>query len=281
MSISENVNMIKNNYINETVPYYLREEFITEYSICKNHTDCLKNLFKLHIQSVNAWTMIVSNLFVILIIVYVFIKYHFKSLYSFMFLLHLFAHTIHTPFSVGYHTFNSISEDEHIKWRKYDVYGIFFKCIIMSFTLSFFTYDNINYILYNVSLTLMISYYSFLKFRENENNGKPLDTFEQGKIVGLAVLSYNIPFMYKIYNSIQTKTYDITYKLALTNIVSTLIFGLFYVIKFPESFFENGKFNKMGNSHNLMHLGVIISSICETLYIFLMAKQGNLIKTFK
>ena len=81
--------------------------------------------------------------------------------------MHLLAYTIHTPFSVGYHTFNTINEDEFIKWRKYDIYGLILKGIILSFTISFFSYNNLKYTLMNVSLTLIIAYYSMLKFKEN------------------------------------------------------------------------------------------------------------------
>ena len=63
-----------NNETNETNEtnddqYYLKDEYITNYIIGKNHTECIKNLFKLHNESVNAWTMIVSNLSVLLIII--------------------------------------------------------------------------------------------------------------------------------------------------------------------------------------------------------------------
>ncbi len=113
----------------------------------------------MHHESVNAWTMICSNLLVILLILYIFLKYKFTKLYSFVFIFHLLVYIIHTPLSVGYHTFNTIHEDEFIKCRKYDIYGIYLRSIILSFTFSFFTYDNFKYILMNKSLTIVIVYY--------------------------------------------------------------------------------------------------------------------------
>ena len=132
--------MNKNELKNNKIPEYLKDKYMTDYVIGRNHTECIKNLFKLHNESVNAWTMIISNLSVLLITIYIFMRHQFSRLYSFVFILHLLAHIIHTPFSVGYHTFNTINEEEHVKWRKYDVYTIFLRSIILSFTLSFFTY---------------------------------------------------------------------------------------------------------------------------------------------
>jgi len=264
------------------VPEYLKDEYITNYIVGRNHTECIKNLFKLHNESVNAWTMIVSNLSVLLITIYIFMRHQFSTLYSFVFILHLLAYTIHTPFSVCYHTFNSIDKDEYIKWRKYDVYGIFLRNIILTFTLSFFTYSDFKYVLINTSVTIAIVYYCLLKFKENEDNHKPLDKIEQGKLVGYTMLSCLFPVLYKIYSSIKNKTtYTLSFKIAFYgSIISTLLISA-YCFRFPEKYFEPGTFNKIGSSHNLMHLGVITASISEVLYIYVNAKEGNYIKSFK
>jgi predicted membrane channel-forming protein YqfA (hemolysin III family) len=262
------------------VPEYLKDDYITSHTIGSNHRDCIKNLFKLHHESVNAWTMIFSNLFVLLIIIYIFMRYNFSVSYSVIFIIHLLAYTIHTPFSVGYHTFNSINEEEYLKWRKYDVYGIFLRSIILSFTLSFVTYNNFKYTLLNTSFTILIVYYSFLKFQEQEKN-KTLDKKEQGKLICFIMLSYVTPVFYKIYNSIKTKNYDLPFKIGFFGFIISCLFISAYVFRIPEIFYEPGKFNKIGTSHNIMHLGVIIASICETLYVYSSLKQGNLIKSFK
>ena len=274
--ISENENENK-----EYIPEYLKDEYVTSYIVGNNHRECIMNLFKLHNESVNAWTMIFSNLSVLLLIIYIFMRYQFNITTSSIFILHLLAYTIHTPFSVGYHTFNTISKEEYIKWRKYDIYGIFLKNIILTFTLSFFTYNNFKYVLLNTSLTILISYYSLLKFKENEDDHKPLDKIEQGKLVGYTLLSYSIPFLYNLYNSILNKNYDLVFKISLIHLITIILFGSAYCFRIPDIFYEPGKFNKIGTSHNLMHLGVIILSITEITYIYLNAKKGNIIKSFK
>ena len=265
---------------NNFVPDYLKDEYITSYKICSNHIECIKNLFNLHHESVNAWTMLFSNISVLLIIIYIFMRYKFSVSYSVIFILHLLAYIIHTPFSVGYHTFNNMNKEEHLKWRKYDIYGIFLRVIILSFTISFVTYNNFKYTLLNTSFTILIVYYSFLKFKENENDLK-LDKIQQGKLIGICILSYNIPFFYRIYNSIKNKKYDFMFNFSLYGLFLSYLFMSAYVFRIPEIFYEPGKFNKIGTSHNIMHLGVIICSIFETLYVYLSLKQGNLIKSFK
>ena len=283
---------IKYKYKNDTIkeqdtnekniiPEYLKDKYITNHVIGRTHTECIKNLFKLHNESVNAWTMIFSNLLILLSIIYIFMRYQFSRLYSIVFIMHLFAHTIHTPFSVCYHTFNTISKDEYIKWRKYDVYGIFLRSIILSFTISFFTYTNFKYVLLNTSLTLIIVYYSLLKFKESEDKHEQLDKIEQGKLIGYVIFTYLIPLIYKILISFVNKKYDKIFIFALLNLIIVFLFGSFYCFRFPEKYFKPGTFNKIGSSHNLFHFGIILGSICEVLYIYYCAKEGNYIKSFK
>ena len=207
-------------------------------------------------------------------------RYNFSVSYSVIFIIYLISHTIHTPFSVGYHTFNTINKEEYLKWRKYDIYGIFLKSIISSFVLSFVTYDNFKYTLLNTSFTILIVYYSLLKFKENENN-KKLDKKEQVKLIGFLLLSANLPIFYKIYNSIKNVKYDFMFNFNLYGLILSYLLLSTYIFRIPERFYEPGKFNKIGTSHNIMHLGVIIYSIFETLYVYLSLKQGNLIKSFK
>jgi len=266
---------------NNKVPEHLKDEYITNYIVGRNHTECIKNLFKLHNESVNAWTMILSNLSVLLITIYIFMRHQFSRLYSFVFILHLLAYTIHTPFSVGYHTFNTINKEEHVKWRKYDVYTIFLRCLIISFTLSFFTYSDFKYVLLNTSLTITVIYYSLLKFKESEDKHQPLDKVEQGKIVGYVALCPLLPMLYKIYKSIKNKKFDLSFKIVTIGVFFYFICITSYCFRIPEKYFEPGTFNKIGSSHNLMHFGLIVTSICEVLYIYISAKEGNYIKSFK
>ena len=270
-----------NNETND-IPNHLKDKYITNHVISRTHTECIKNLFKLHNESVNAWTMIFSNLSVLLIIIYIFMRYQFSRLYSIIFIIHLLAYTIHTPFSVCYHTFSTINKDEYIKWRKYDIYGIFLRNIILTFTLSFFTYTNFKYVLLNTSLTFLIVYYSLLKFKEHEDKHEQLDKIEQGRLVGYIILSTIIPIIYKIYISLKNNLVNsLSFKFGFYGIIISTILSSCYCFRIPEKYFKPGTFNKIGSSHNLMHLGAICASICEILYIYYCAKEGNYIKSFK
>jgi len=272
---------LDNDIEQEEMPNYLKDKYITKYVIGRNHQECIMNLFKLHTESVNAWTMILSYISVLLIVIYIFIRTQFNKLYSLVFLLHLTAHTIHTPFSVGYHTFGTINKDEFVKWRKYDIYTIFLRCIIMTFTLSFFTYHNFLYVLLNTSITLTLVYYALLKFKESEDKHEPLNKYQQGLLVGSVAFTTSIPIIYKIITSIITRNYTVSFKIAFTSAIFYIIGFICYSFQIPERFFPKGVFNEFGNSHNVMHFAYIITSICEILYVYLNAKEGNYIKSFK
>ena len=122
---------------------------------------------------------------------------------------------------------------------------------------------------------------SVVSYMVLNRNQKPLDKIEQGKLVGYTLLSYSIPFLYNLYNSILNKNYDLVFKISLIHLITIILFGSAYCFRIPVIFYEPGKFNKIGTSHNLMHLGVIILSITEITYIYLNAKKGNIIKSFK
>ena len=77
----EDINGNKNDLVSDDINHdkyknreYLKDNFITDHIIGNTHTECIRNLFKLHQEGVNAWTMIFSNLSVILIIIYIFMK---------------------------------------------------------------------------------------------------------------------------------------------------------------------------------------------------------------
>jgi hypothetical protein len=280
-------NLIENNDENvdnnvktiDEVPEYMKEKYTTEYVTCRNHRECILNLFKIHSESVNAWTMVIQLLGVLFVSFYIIFKFKTNIVFSSILILHCIAYICHFPFSFGYHTFLTLDIKEYIKWRRYDVYGIFVRCIILSFTLSFFTYNDIKYTILNTLLTLIITIKSIKQFEEQSEDDKPLDKYEQGKLIGLVIFSFNIPVLYNLYNCIKNKNYDLSFKISLLIILTIFIFGGAYAFQYPDIFFEPGTFNKIGNSHNIMHIGVIILGILEILYIFTKAKNNNYIKT--
>ena len=286
---TQNDNTVENN--NETipdnnlktideVPEYIKEKYTTEYVTCRNHRECIQNLFKIHSESVNAWTMVIQLLGVLIVSFYIIFKFKTNIVCSSILILHCIAYICHFPFSFGYHTFLTLDKNEFLRWRRYDVYGIFVRCVILSFTLSFFTYKDIKYTILNTLFTLYIVIKSIKQFEEQSADGKPLDKYEQGKLIGLIVFSYNIPVLYNLYNCIKNKNYDFSFKLSLLIVLTVFIFGGAYAFQYPDIFFEPGTFNKIGNSHNIMHLGLIILGVLEILYIFSKAKNNKYIRSF-
>jgi len=292
IEINENENLEKNecNHLEETqnenntklideVPEYMRDNYATEYVTCKNHRECILNLFSIHRESVNAWTMLLSVLSVILVSFYIILKFKTNITCTVILILHCIAYLCHFPFSFSYHTFLTLNIEEHLKWRRYDVYGIILRSVVLSFTLSFFTYKDIKSTILNTLFTLTIAIKCIKQFEEQNLDDKPLDKYEQAKLIGLIVLSFNIPVLYNIYNCIKNKNYDFSFKISLFIILTIIIFGGAYAFQYPDRFFEPGTFNTLGNHHNIMHVGVIIIGILEIIYIFSKAKNDNYIKT--
>jgi hypothetical protein len=46
-----------------------------------------------------------------------------------------------------------------------------------------------------------------------------------------------------------------------------LLTGIVYSLRIPEVFFKKGTFNKIGTSHNLMHVGLILYYYYQFMFI--------------
>ena len=60
------------------------------------------------LESINAWTMVVSVLSVILVSFYVILKFKTNIVCSIILILHCLAYLCHLPFSFNYHTFYTL-----------------------------------------------------------------------------------------------------------------------------------------------------------------------------
>ena len=103
--------------------------------------------------------------------------------------------------------------------------------------------------------------------------GEALDKANQAMFVGSIVLVYFFPVCYQaITDAIQQRKITAPIGAALGVFVSLFVGAFTYAKSFPELYFPE-KFDILGNSHQIMHVGVATAHISEFIFILDLAKR--------
>lgn len=278
------ININKNlvyDLIKSEVPKHLQEKYIyTGYRLYGNYYQCLYSLFKLHNETLNAWTMIIGSIISTYYLYYYInnilfeLKYYQIPFYSLW-----FSSIFHMPLSVGNHLFLCINKKVFKLWKKIDIIGIFFVCVLQTLSFSFYVFKNpfntfyltfFSFMLYSVA-TIIVSN------REYDNGiEKVLHTTG----IGIMIFIYLIPIIFNLYldyfkyNTILEFIINSKFFYNSIIIILSLVFGGFiYVKQIPEKYYPY-TFDIIGNSHQIMHLTLIIAHIAEYKFLELVYKQN-------
>lgn len=251
-------NLKYNVPVQHVPPYMITKHIVRGYRIGGTYKQCLQKFFTLHNEAINAWTMFVSAFFVLFSSIWFLNTNNVNISNTVPFISYVLAYWIHLPFSVGYHTFMPISKTVHNLWRKMDVYGIFTRSVLMTFATSFFVFPIWGTCL-STFTSLIVAIWGMQTFSKMSSN-KPLNKLKQAIFVGVSVMCYYLPFCVSLlqnWNSFWIVCY-------MT--LSILFGGVCYSFGIPERF-SPGTFDLLFNSHIILHLGLICSSICEFLFL--------------
>ena len=223
----------------------------------KNYKDAFLTLFSIHNETVNIWTMMC--LFFLASTLFAYTTWFIPTISSIVpFALFFLASAIHLPFSVGYHLFLPISNEIKIKWRNLDITFIFVCGTLFAMAFGYSVMNNFQLLLLGCVCTL-ISLVGIYTIRSSEK----YDRVRVCQLIGLIVICYLFPLYYHAI----TKSDIFSFYLALGTTIVLGASALIYKDCIPERF-APGKYDIIGNSHNLMHLGLIIAYVIE--YCFLL-----------
>ena len=240
--------MLYNLNVNE-VPYYLHYNKVTSgYRKGGTYIECFKSMFTIfHNETVNAFT----SLFNSFISTYGLIYGYYNNFDIIPLLIWFFGITLNSLMSFGFHTFSPISKKTFNILRNLDVNSIYFSsiCQCICFSILFLPFHLFCINLLYLLILICFSIYKFIKLDPE----KHVNVNEQTFIISLYLLSLSFSLIYHnlyIYSSYQTYIY-------LYYIIGSLtITGILYSLRVPEVFFKEGTFNKIGHSHNIMHIGI-------------------------
>jgi predicted membrane channel-forming protein YqfA (hemolysin III family) len=246
------------------VPYYLHYNKVTSgYRKGGNYKECLKSMFtSLHNETVNAFTSLINSVISIYCLYYSYIN----DFYITPIFIWSFGITLNSLMSFGFHTFSPIDKNTFNLWRNLDVNSIYISSFLQCLSFSMICLPKY---LFNVNiLYLIVIFTSILKFVKHTPE-KHLCVKEQSFNIFLYLI--NLIFCL-IYYSLNNNITYYTHIYIILIITTLFLTGFLYVLRIPERFFKQGTFNKIGHSHNIMHIGITLFFIFE----FLFFKEYNL-----
>lgn len=262
------------NLTKNEVPLYLKEKNIyTGYRLNGDYYTCLLSLFKIHNETLNAWTMIIGS------IISSYYLYYYMNLFQFScnldkipFYCLWLSSILHMPLSVGNHLFLCINKKTFTLWKKIDLIGIFFVSVLLTYSFSYFIFKNIFITLYLTLFSFLI--YSFATITiSNKDYNKGINKLLHTIGIGFAVCIYLLPIIINIiydfnnYNSFLDYINNSKYLYNIIIILSSLFCGaILFILQIPEKYYPY-KFDIIGNSHQLMHITLIIAHIAEYKYL--------------
>jgi adiponectin receptor len=220
---------------------------------CDNVSIALASMFTLHNETINAWSMVFG-----VITISILTSIHPDP--SMFHYLHIIALWIHLPLSFVYHTM-TCSPKYSMTLRKLDVIGVLIASDIIAFTLSGLVFGFMHFMTWFLSICgfclIVYQYYNFYvkTTQKSIDNESRLQT---AKILGLAVVIYNVPIIYLL---VAPKIASYVKLLCCIEVIAVSSAAILYVTGYPESQYP-GRFDLVGNSHNLAHILLVIQQLC-------------------
>jgi adiponectin receptor len=206
----------------------------------------------------NAWTMPISALIVLLLSSWFIEENNLSFSNAIAFISFVTAYWVHLPFSVGYHAFMPISMKVNSLWRKMDVCGIFIRATLLTFATSYFVLPFWGTLL-NTFVSALIAFWGMNTFVKTPIH-KPLNKLYQALFIGVSVMCHYFPFCFAF-------LFDFEQLWIFIGMTFTiLVGGGCYAFGIPERL-SPGTFDLLCNSHVVLHIGIIFSSIFEFLLI--------------
>ena len=225
----------------------------------KNYREAFGTLFKIHNETANIWTMIMSFMLASSLFVYI-VSFQKEHVNIVPFVLFYCANVIHLPFSLGYHLFLPISNEIKVYWRNLDITFIFISGTLFACALGYCVLKRI-LLLILFSTCFNVSCFAIYTIRKKKNYDRVLVC----KLVGIIVICYMFPMFYHAFTR-----YDFySFNLGFTTCIVMGISAIVYADCIPEKYaYPPGKYDIIGNSHNIMHLGLMIAYVIEYMFIY-------------
>ena len=244
---------------NELPEWYKNNEYIiTGYRKPDNNIkNCLTSMFHIHNETFNIWSHLLGGIIFLILIGITFLENLnitnklILTGYCLFIMFALFA-------SASYHTFMHHSHEIQTKCILIDYQGVVFIIFASSSILIYNTFHQyIMLLIIYISIIAFVSSLISIMIHDSKWNNIERKPF-RALIFALQSACLIVPVVHGCFIS------DI-YSLLLLALGLVLgingIGGAFYATKFPEIIYSNPTLDHIGNSHNIMHVFILIASI--------------------
>lgn len=242
------------------VPRWLHVPYIECGYVYPNLTtrQCFQTLFMKTNQTLNAWTMIAGVIASSCLFIW---ACAFKRCKVAVFALLYLSCLVHAPFSVANHLLRHKNEESYRLWKRLDVVFIYVSSVMLTCCLSWYVFP------FEVTIGLMLfaSYLCFQQIQHVKNEvygiGHQVDKTKHVLMLLGVVIVYLVPVIFSVIFNPKMRILGSSIILCLG--VSSLV----YMSSFPEKYAPY-KFDIIGASHQLLHVGIIIAHVLEFLFIY-------------
>lgn len=256
-------------------PAYMRyPNVLGGYRASGTFRSCLRSLFGLHTETFNAWTMLAGGAALNLMVwlhMWPLLPSAQAGLVMATFLTSVTGHAL---CSAACHVFMPLGKREFYFFRRLDVCAIYAGSVGINLALawSVFTFAPAAA---NVALTAFVAACQIRRMfglRKRERAGVLiLDPSSQVLSVGSIVACWSAPLWYVILFAGRAAAGSSRWWSAVGAVASLAAGGALYAAGLPERWWP-GRFDVLGHSHQLMHVGVVASQVFTCLFVFLSSR---------
>ncbi|KAK9816948.1 hypothetical protein WJX72_007319 [[Myrmecia] bisecta] len=250
-------------------PYLRRSYILTGYPAARTYgTAAYHTLCGYNNETLNAWTMIVG--LVAMTWMYFAARAWFPSENT-AFLVFLLSAICHTPFSIGLHCFTGVSVNTRDRWRVLDIGMIATCCVPRGAALAWYVFSQPLFY-YVFVLALALDYmYCLLSIMYWRGLSHDIPKKVIAKDLAMLVSVYPLPVLLAgVQETLVLGAAGPALKLYLGMAASLLLAAYLYAEHIPECW-HPGRFDRFGNSHQIMHILVIGEYALEWLFMCHMA----------
>ncbi len=232
------------------------------YRKISGYRECLHSLFRWHTETVNAWTMIVLCLASSAAVAFALATRvdHDNAVHVAAFVAFWLSNVTHAPFSVGYHTFMPVSQRAARTWRRLDTSFLFVASTFLTFAMCGLTWPlwlagAWTTVAGCVTARALWKIWAVADF-------DTLPRQSQVREIGYVVCCYFAPIASRAVLDAASGAVTVAVKAAAGVAVSLGLGAWAFAAGFPQCVLP-GRFDYVGHSHQLMHMGVIAAHVCE------------------
>lgn len=252
------------------VPEWLQVPYVFSGYPCtrsiKSTSQCLSLLFRIHNQTVNAWSILAASAIAIGLYARV-LTHNLKTTDNIVFASFLLSCIVHTPFAVGNHILRHMGASHYAYWKRMDVLFIFVASNFLTFSLSFYVFP--------LPITMLLTGINIKKTMDATDKlthayyGLGCNTNHGAHVRCLLdiVAIYMTPVIAGVFVN------PSCFPCVLAIVVSLGLGAIVYLSGFPERFFPR-KCDIYGASHQLMHVAIIAAYIAEHRFVCLMYENN-------